>query len=76
VRGAAARGPRHRGGGGKQVELELAGQDVEADRLVVDALREPLLHLVRNAVDHGIETPDERERAGKPRVATSRLPPS
>src|SRR5690606_1517912 len=38
---------------------------VEADRLVIDTLREPLLHLVRNAVDHGIETPDVRERAGK-----------
>jgi two-component system, chemotaxis family, sensor kinase CheA len=51
---------------GKQVTLELGGQGVEADRIVVDALREPLLHLVRNAVDHGIETPAERERSGKP----------
>jgi two-component system, chemotaxis family, sensor kinase CheA len=58
---------------GKEVELELAGQDVEADRLVVDALREPLLHLVRNAVDHGIETPAERERAGKARTGHVRV---
>lgn len=52
----------------KQVELVLEGQEVEADRLVVDALRDPLLHLVRNAVDHGIESPDVRTRAGKPAV--------
>ncbi|CAN5684675.1 hybrid sensor histidine kinase/response regulator [soil metagenome] len=51
---------------GKQVELVLEGQEVEADRMVVDALRDPLLHLVRNAVDHGIEPPDARARAGKP----------
>lgn len=51
---------------GKEVELLLAGQTVEADRMVMDALREPLLHLVRNAVDHGIETPGMRRRAGKP----------
>jgi two-component system, chemotaxis family, sensor kinase CheA len=59
--------------GGKDVELQLEGQDVEADRHVVDALRDPLLHLVRNAVDHGIETPDERERAGKPRTGRVRV---
>jgi two-component system, chemotaxis family, sensor kinase CheA len=59
--------------GGKDVELQLEGQDVEADRHVVDALRDPLLHLVRNAVDHGIETPDERERAGKPRTGHVRV---
>jgi two-component system, chemotaxis family, sensor kinase CheA len=53
---------------GREVELELEGQDVEADRLVIDALRRPLLQLVRNAVDHGIEPPQERERRGKPRV--------
>jgi two-component system, chemotaxis family, sensor kinase CheA len=55
---------------GKEARLELAGLDVEADRMVIDALRDPLLHLVRNAVDHGIEPPDERERRGKPRVGT------
>jgi two-component system, chemotaxis family, sensor kinase CheA len=53
---------------GKEVELQLEGQDVEADRVVVDALRRPLLQLVRNAVDHGIEPPAERERQGKPRA--------
>ena len=52
---------------GKQVELELVGQDTELDRTVVDALGDPLVHLVRNALDHGLETPAEREAAGKPR---------
>jgi two-component system, chemotaxis family, sensor kinase CheA len=51
----------------KEVELTIQGADVEADRMVIDALRDPLLHLVRNAVDHGIEAPDARERAGKSR---------
>jgi two-component system chemotaxis sensor kinase CheA len=58
---------------GKSVELVVEGQDVEADRTVLDALREPLLHLVRNAVDHGIETPPERTRAGKPAAGTVRV---
>ncbi|MBW3631358.1 MAG: chemotaxis protein CheW, partial [Gemmatimonadetes bacterium] len=55
---------------GKQVRLEVSGSEVEADRAVLDAIREPLLHLVRNAVDHGIEGPVERERAGKPPLGT------
>jgi two-component system chemotaxis sensor kinase CheA len=52
---------------GKEMELEVLGGDVEVDRAVLDGLREALLQLVRNAVDHGIEPPAERERAGKPR---------
>jgi two-component system chemotaxis sensor kinase CheA len=52
----------------REVEVRIAGGDVEADRAVLDALREPLLHLVRNAVDHGIEDPDRRMAAGKPRT--------
>lgn len=51
---------------GKEVDLEIAGGDVQVDRAVLDGLREPLLHLVRNAVDHGIEVPAERRKAGKP----------
>lgn len=51
---------------GKQVELRLEGTDVELDRTVVDALGDPLTHLVRNALDHGLEPPDERVAAGKP----------
>lgn len=58
---------------GRQVELELAGQDVRVDRAVVDALREPLLHLVRNAVDHGVEPPAARARVGKPERGTVRV---
>jgi two-component system, chemotaxis family, sensor kinase CheA len=50
----------------KQVELELQGEDTEADRKVLDALSDPLLHMVRNALDHGLETAEERASAGKP----------
>jgi two-component system chemotaxis sensor kinase CheA len=58
---------------GKQVELELVGQDTELDRTVVDALGDPLVHLVRNALDHGFETPEERAAAGKPEHGTLRI---
>jgi two-component system chemotaxis sensor kinase CheA len=50
----------------KQVELELQGEETEADRKVLDALSDPLLHMVRNALDHGLEPPEERAKAGKP----------
>lgn len=53
----------------RQVELVIAGGDVELDRAILDGLRAPLLHLVRNAVHHGIEPRDERIRAGKSAVA-------
>jgi two-component system chemotaxis sensor kinase CheA len=55
---------------GKDIELKLVGQDTELDRTVVDTLGDPLVHLVRNALDHGCETPAEREAAGKPPTAT------
>ena len=51
---------------GKEVDLELLGQDTELDRTVVDAIGDPLVHLVRNALDHGLEPPEERIAAGKP----------
>lgn len=54
----------------KSVRLELIGEKVEADRTVLDRLREPLLHLVRNAIDHGIEPPAERAAQHKPHEAT------
>ena len=54
---------------GKRVELEMIGGETELDRALTDALYEPLLHLLRNAVDHGVETPDERTAMGKPDVA-------
>lgn len=52
--------------GGKQVELVIEGGQVELDRSILEGLRDPLYHLVRNAVDHGIEPPDRRRAAGKP----------
>lgn len=58
---------------GKQAQLVIEGEDVEADRVVVDTLREPLLHLVRNAVDHGIESPEQRRARGKPEQGTVRV---
>jgi chemotaxis protein histidine kinase CheA len=51
---------------GKSVELVIEGRDVRIDKSMVDALADPMLHMVRNAVDHGIEGPDERTAAGKP----------
>jgi two-component system chemotaxis sensor kinase CheA len=53
---------------GKPIELELHGEETELDKTVVDQLGDPLMHMVRNAVDHGLETPDERQAAGKPPV--------
>lgn len=53
---------------GKEVVLEIFGEDTELDKKVVDSLGEPLTHLLRNSIDHGIEGPDERERVGKPRA--------
>ena len=58
---------------GKEAELEIDCGGTEVDKTILDALNDPLVHLVRNAVDHGIEKPDEREAAGKPRKATIRL---
>ena len=50
---------------GKKVDLHLEGKDVELDKTIIEAIGDPLTHLVRNAVDHGIEMPDVRQRAGK-----------
>lgn len=57
----------------KEVELELIGADTELDRNLVEALADPLVHLVRNAIDHGVEMPDLREAQGKPRSGHVRL---
>lgn len=51
---------------GKQVRLDMEGQETELDRTIAEAVRDPLTHMVRNAVDHGIEPPDRRIAAGKP----------
>lgn len=58
---------------GKQVELRFAGETTELDRGLIEKISDPLTHLVRNAIDHGLETPEVREAAGKPPVGTLRL---
>lgn len=58
---------------GKQIEIEVSGADTELDRTLVDLIYEPLLHLLRNAVDHGLETPDEREGCGKSATGKIRM---
>ena len=58
---------------GKRIRLELSGEDTELDKLLVEALDEPLMHLVRNAVDHGIEEPEIRLAGGKAAEGTIRL---
>jgi two-component system, chemotaxis family, sensor kinase CheA len=58
---------------GKQVELILTGRDTELDRTVVDALGDPLVHLVRNSLDHALEPPAERQAAGKPATGVLEL---
>ena len=58
---------------GKQMELVLIGEDTELDRSVIESISDPLLHLVRNAADHGIETPEIRKAMGKPESGTITL---
>ena len=55
---------------GKEVDLQIVGEETELDRSVVDEIGDPLIHLIRNAMDHGLETPEERMEAGKPRGGT------
>ena len=58
---------------GKEIDLILEGGEVEMDKTIIEALADPLTHLVRNSVDHGIEKPDKRVAAGKPRTGTLQL---
>lgn len=58
---------------GKRIQFESEGEEVELDRNIVEELADPLMHMVRNAVDHGIEAPAERSAAGKPETATISL---
>lgn len=60
-------------GTNKEVELRLSGVDTELDRTVIDEIGDPLVHIIRNCVDHGIEKPEEREAAGKPRTGVVSL---
>lgn len=57
----------------KEIELELVGQDEDLDKNLVEALADPMVHLVRNAMDHGVEAPDVREKRGKSRTGHVRL---
>jgi two-component system chemotaxis sensor kinase CheA len=58
---------------GKDVELQLSGEDTEIDKTMIEEINDPLVHLVRNAVDHGVDTPQERIAAGKPARSVIRL---
>ena len=55
---------------GKQIELIIEGRDTKVDKRILEEIKDPLLHLIRNAIDHGIETPEERAILGKPATAT------
>lgn len=55
---------------GKEIELIIEGGDTKADKRILEEIKDPLLHLMRNAIDHGIETPEERINQGKPKTAT------
>lgn len=58
---------------GKEIRLETVGEETEVDKTVIEHLTDPLTHMIRNSADHGIESPDDRESAGKPRQGTIRL---
>jgi len=58
---------------GKKVQLDIHGEDTELDKMVIEEISDPLIHIIRNAVDHGIESPAERLRNGKPETGTIRL---
>ncbi|MEM6366665.1 MAG: chemotaxis protein CheA [Myxococcota bacterium] len=58
---------------GKKVEVEMEGKETELDKTIIEAIKDPLTHIVRNAVDHGMETPEAREAAGKPAQGTLHL---
>lgn len=58
---------------GKDVQLVLEGEDTEADKHMIEALADPLVHIVRNSLDHGLESPDDRRAAGKPSTGTLRI---
>ena len=58
---------------GKKVELEIRGADTELDKLIIEDVSDPLMHIIRNAIDHGLETPQERLAAGKSEKGTIQL---
>ena len=58
---------------GKEVDFVIEGRDIELDRTILDEISDPLMHMLRNAVDHGIDSPEEREARGKPRRGSIKL---
>ncbi|MEB3340671.1 hybrid sensor histidine kinase/response regulator [Okeania sp.] len=58
---------------GKKVELIIEGGNTKADKRIIEQMKDPLMHIIRNAIDHGIETPEERKKLGKSEVATIKL---
>ncbi len=58
---------------GKEIQLKIFGEDTEIDKSIIEEIGDPLIHLIRNSADHGIEMPEDREKAGKPRVGTVTL---
>src|SRR5262249_4330542 len=58
---------------GKEVQLRMDGQETELDKTIIEAIRDPLTHLLRNAIDHGVEPPAQRTASGKPREGTVSL---
>ncbi|MEG5127769.1 hybrid sensor histidine kinase/response regulator [Microcoleus sp. ARI1-B5] len=58
---------------GKEVELVIEGGETRADKRILEEMKDPLMHMIRNAIDHGIETPADREKLGKPPAATLRI---
>jgi len=58
---------------GKKVDFSISGQETEIDRTVIERIRDPLVHMLRNSVDHGMETPEQRRAAGKPESGSIRL---
>lgn len=53
---------------GKEIDFQIEGADVSADKKIIEDIKIPIMHIIRNSIDHGIETPDEREKAGKDRI--------
>lgn len=64
---------RHARESGKEIKLELMGEETELDKLMIEDLADPLMHLIRNAIDHGVEPAEERRRRGKPEQGLIRL---
>lgn len=58
---------------GKKINLEISGEDTEVDKTVIENISDPIVHIVRNAIDHGVESPQERSAAGKPEVACLKI---